>query len=321
MTYPTQGHWRELLPQFGVSPRILNGKHHPCPMCGGKDRFRFSDRSGSGSYYCNQCGPGNGFSLMMNINSWDFEEAYERACSVLGNTKPITRVEPKKMDNIKMLRDLWTSSYPLDCGDPVDLYLSSRGVQEKYSTVIRYVPSMYHSPSKSNHPGMIALISDAEGKPALLHRTYLTSDGRKAAVNPQRMLMPGEFPRGGAIRLGKPAEVMGVAEGIETAMAASILHRIPVWSVISEGFMRSWKPPAEARRIAIFGDNDANFVGQSAALDLAKRLSGDVQVSVYIPDVADSDWNDVLLCFNRETKAFVKGLENAYGPREGGANA
>jgi putative DNA primase/helicase len=53
--------WREILPQLGVETRYLTNKHGPCPICRkGRDRFRFDDRDGSGSYICSQCGAGSG---------------------------------------------------------------------------------------------------------------------------------------------------------------------------------------------------------------------------------------------------------------------
>jgi hypothetical protein len=42
----------EILPQFGIPDTALNGKHKPCPSCGGEDRFRFTDRHGDGDYFC-----------------------------------------------------------------------------------------------------------------------------------------------------------------------------------------------------------------------------------------------------------------------------
>src|SRR5690348_13963485 len=51
-----RGRWREILPCLGVETRYLTNKHGPCPLCGGKDRFRFDDKNGDGTYYCNQCG-------------------------------------------------------------------------------------------------------------------------------------------------------------------------------------------------------------------------------------------------------------------------
>ena len=44
-----RGRWREILPRFGIAGRFLQNRHGPCPLCGGKDRYRFDDRDGSGS--------------------------------------------------------------------------------------------------------------------------------------------------------------------------------------------------------------------------------------------------------------------------------
>ena len=35
-----RGRWREILPRLGLEPQFLVKKHGPCPLCGGKDRFR-----------------------------------------------------------------------------------------------------------------------------------------------------------------------------------------------------------------------------------------------------------------------------------------
>ena len=58
-----RGKWRDILTTLGVSPMLIDGKHQPCPSCGGRDRFRFTDFQGSGGYICNQCRGGSGFDL------------------------------------------------------------------------------------------------------------------------------------------------------------------------------------------------------------------------------------------------------------------
>jgi hypothetical protein len=35
-------------------------RHQACPVCGGSDRFRFDDKEGRGTWFCNQCGAGDG---------------------------------------------------------------------------------------------------------------------------------------------------------------------------------------------------------------------------------------------------------------------
>jgi putative DNA primase/helicase len=69
------GRWKEILLQLGVERRFLTNKHGPCPLCGGVDRFRWDDRDGSGSYYCNQCGPGPGLMLIRKLRRWDHATA------------------------------------------------------------------------------------------------------------------------------------------------------------------------------------------------------------------------------------------------------
>lgn len=305
-----RGRWREILPPLGIPIKFLDGKHQPCPACGGRDRARFDDRRGNGDYFCSHCGAGNGFDLLRKVNGWDFREAARRVDEIIGNLPPAppVSIEPKKFDSTKALNELWSISRPIANGDPASLYLASRCLEGPYGEALRYVPAMYHSGTRAKHPGMIALASDVDGNMATLHRTYLTADGRKAQVVPCRKLMPGEFPRGGAIRLGPAAPVMGVAEGVETALAASTLYGISVWSTIAEAFLQSWKPPAIAEHVVIFGDNDASFVGQHAAYALAKRLRLEdgkgLCVEVKIPEGVGDDWNDVLRIRDAETRAF-----------------
>jgi len=80
-----RGRWREILPQLGIDTRFLRNQHGPCPICGGKDRFRFDDRDGSGSYYCNQCGPGVGIILVRKRHGWDHKTACDEIDNIIGN--------------------------------------------------------------------------------------------------------------------------------------------------------------------------------------------------------------------------------------------
>src|SRR4051812_26934236 len=76
--------WREILPQLGIDTRFLANKHGPCPLCGGKDRYRFDDKDGSGSYYCSGCGPGVGVILLRKKHSWDFKTACDEIDKIIG---------------------------------------------------------------------------------------------------------------------------------------------------------------------------------------------------------------------------------------------
>jgi putative DNA primase/helicase len=83
-------------------------------------------------------------------------------------------------------------------------------------------------------------------------------------------------------------EELGVAEGIETAIAASILRGIPVWPCHCASIMANFVLPrvlnGRVRKLVIFQDNDPGKVrqdgsiyraGQAAAAILAKRARQD----------------------------------------------
>jgi putative DNA primase/helicase len=142
---------------------------------------------------------------------------------------------------------------------------------------------------------MLAKITGADDKPVNLHVTYLTKDGQKADVIPNRKVLPGSLPEGCAIRLAPAAGIMGVAEGIETAISASILFDMPVWACVNASLLAKWIPPEIAKFVYVFGDNDLTYTGQAAAYKLANRLAVQFRrgVAVAIPDLPETDWNDI----------------------------
>src|SRR3954462_2176603 len=86
-----RGRWREILSQLGIDSRFLVNKHGPCPLCGGRDRFRFDDKDGTGSYYCNQCGAGVGVILIRNLHGWDHATACGEIDKIIGAVREPAR--------------------------------------------------------------------------------------------------------------------------------------------------------------------------------------------------------------------------------------
>lgn len=296
----TVGRWHGLLPQLGIDASALTGRHGPCPLCGGRDRFRFDNREARGTWICNQCGAGDGIALVMNRNGWTFRQAAEEIERLVGHLEPraaqATEPEP---DHRQALRRLWAASRPVEKGDVVHAYLTGRLGALVVPPCLRTVEHMrYQDPGgkPSFYPGMLALVSDVEGRPVHLHRTYLTAGGRKAGVPSPRKLMPGSMPKGAAVRLTPAADTLGIAEGIETALAATALTGIPCWSAVNANLLANWAPPEGVQRVVVFADNDASFAGQSAAFALAHTLTCRRYISVEarVPPMQDTDWVDVL---------------------------
>lgn len=79
-----KGMWRDALQSIcGLHSDVFNKKHQPCPHCGGKDRFRWTDKlntDGDGGAICNACGNDSGIGWMMKLTG----EPYSEVINILG---------------------------------------------------------------------------------------------------------------------------------------------------------------------------------------------------------------------------------------------
>ena len=299
-----RGKWRGILQNVGIDARYLVNKHGPCPVCHGKDRFRFDDKQGSGSWFCSHCGAGDGFDLAKLYTGREFREVADMIDGIL-SLGPI-RSDPAKPEmteeqRLELMRELWRQTAQMQPGDLADVYLQSRGVgQPVYGPDLRFGAAVRDGEG-GKRPVMAALVRDPDGKPVTLHRTFLRQDGKgKAEMPSPRKMMPGSIPQGSAVRLMEWAEgPLGVAEGIETAFAASDRFGLPVWAALNATMLARFQWPEGCTELAVFGDADGNFVGHAAAFELAKRASlAGLSVSVHVPGLTfnpaftGTDWAD-----------------------------
>ena len=304
------GRWTEILRALGVEEQILNGRNQPCPLCGGTDRFQYTDKYGEGNYYCRGCGPGGGLKLLQGVRGWDFGTILKRIEETVGMVGPVVHSRPEpSLDRMrKLAKRLWDDARPVVKGDEVDRYLRNRGLcLSEYPKVLRLHPALGYyekdaagkSHKLAEYPAMLACIQSADGQAATLHRTYLR-DGRKAAIVSAKKVLSSGI-NGAAVRLFEPTEELALAEGIETALAVHVRTGKAVWAAISAGNMERLCLPATVKRVCIYADNDADseYDGQACAFALARRLkkegkkTGVRQVEVFVPRQAGSDWADV----------------------------
>lgn len=81
------GGWPGILSRFGVDVSLLTDRHSACPGCGGKDRFRFDDKNGEGTWLCSGGGDfqsGDGIALLMHVRSWEWKDAVQALGKELG---------------------------------------------------------------------------------------------------------------------------------------------------------------------------------------------------------------------------------------------
>jgi len=280
----TNGKWPGIMQSLGIDVGV-SGKHCACPICGGKDRFRFDNKDGRGTWICNQCGAGDGIALVMKVLNIDFKEVVEIIKKRIGSVD-VSKPQKEKVISTELLRKIYTETKLIITGDPVSNYLKGRGLGVT-SGKLRHHPACYEPETHTKMPAMLATYMLQDGTAITMHRTFLTQYGNKANItNPKKVLPALQSMVGGAIRLYEPDNtVIGIAEGIETAMACYELTKIPTWSAVSSALLESFEPPKGIKYVFIFGDNDDNFTGQKAAYKLANRLKvqNKIEVEVHIP--------------------------------------
>jgi putative DNA primase/helicase len=169
-----ESHWTEILVGLGIDPRFLVRKHGPCPACGGKDRFRFDDREGRGTFYCNQCGAGNGYRLLQNVFGWSFPEALKAVSDFLegspipgpGMRSASAAKEPPSRE--RLVNRLWSEATSIQRKDPVDTYLRrTRRIDEPgdWPETLRFHPRMLHRSDNGDYwyPAMVGAILALDG--------------------------------------------------------------------------------------------------------------------------------------------------------------
>ena len=276
------GRWTDILGAIApaLTPALSRlGRHVPCPVHGGTDGFRlFRDVDETGGGVCNTCGTfHDGFALLMWVNRWYFPDALRAVAHELGmmadRVSEPRRVgtpspRPKERDResvIEALNRVWQQA--LDPADrraaPLRAYLANRGLSgvKLDGEVVRFHPALgYWQSNSGNEPELV----------------------------------------GGSIRLFAAGPTLGVAEGIETALAVHLRTGMPVWSALSAGLLARLEPPAETSLVVVWADRDRSGAGEEAAMTLRERLQRQgISVAMHLPPgpiparAKGIDWADV----------------------------
>ena len=212
----------------------------------------------------------------------------------------------ERLELTESIQKMWKESKKPTLGSPVWNYLKSRGLNPRSSSIQNNIRESVSFASGKEWPVMLAEVRDRSGKLITLHRTFLTEEGKKAPMENCKRLMKlpkGSSISGSAIGFGNTDEsIVGVAEGIETALSIVEATGYPCFAAISANGVVSFQPPTGAKVILIFADKDASETGQKAAEKARERLASEgYHAIVLLPfeelpeGVKGIDWNDVLV--------------------------
>ncbi len=223
--------------------------------------------------------------------------AYAADVAGLAQSTPRPAGKPKRQspeDTAREITIILSHARPL-VGTHAEAYLAARGITAPASPDLLFHPDLAHWEVKRGFPGMVAIVRDAAGQQLALHRTYLDPQKpAKAEISPARKTLGSVG--GGAVRLAEPRDgLIGLAEGIETALAVmTACPDLPAWATLSAQGMESIVLPPDITRVVLLVDHDD--AGRRAAQATAAKLAMDGrQVFLALPPRQGDDFNDLLL--------------------------
>jgi putative DNA primase/helicase len=180
-------------------------------------------------------------------------------------------------------------------GTPVEKYLATRGCLpdslDLMTDAVRFHPNC---PMRMETvPAMVSMMRDINtGQPTGIHRTALADDGATKRTMPNGLpakMMMGRA-KGAAVMLSNSAPIMGIAEGIETALRAHKIFGMPVWACMSASGIAGFPALHDLNHLTIFADHDKT--GIFAARKCAARLfKAGIKGVMKYPSSLGDDWN------------------------------
>ncbi len=228
------------------------------------------------------------------------QQLAEQACQRRAAALVHAEVQLKQWQaNAQRNADLWAQCEPLAYGDPCARYLRARGIRDLWPLpnvlrMHRALPYWNDNVRVGTFPALVAPLVDPYGRTVALHRTYVQETGTKAPVLSPKKLTAVAGPLAGAcIPLYCPVDGrIGIAEGIETALAAGSASGLPTVAAYCAANLATWRWPAGLRQLVIFADADP--AGRHAAETLRWRAaSAGLRVNLLTPGTEGADWCDV----------------------------
>ncbi|HBR5821185.1 TPA: toprim domain-containing protein [Klebsiella pneumoniae] len=288
------GHWPRILPALGV--KVIKNRHQSCPVCGGSDRFRFDDKEGRGTWFCNQCGAGDGLKLVEKVFGVTPSEAAGKVNAVTGNLPPVAPeviafAEAETVADRKAAAALAVRLMEKTRPATGNAYLTRKSFPALECLTLT---AMHKTGGVTFRAGDVVVpLYDDTG--ALVNLQFINADGLK------RTLKGGQVKGACHVIEGKKqaGKRLWIAEGYATALTVhhltgeSVMVALSSVNLLSLASLARQKSPA--CQIVLAADRDLNGDGQSKAAVAADACEG----VVALPPVF-GDWNDAYTQYGEE---------------------
>jgi putative DNA primase/helicase len=185
----------------------------------------------------------------------------------------------------------WRAACP-GAGSIVETYLRGRGITVEIPSSIRCGTKLHLG--RYELPTMVVAVQRSDGAIVSVQSTLLTATGKKASAAVSRVTV-GALGSG-AVRLAAVGEVLGIAEGVESALSAMQLAGVPCWACLGAARMQRVAFPVRVTELHIFADNDE--AGRAAA-ERTAHVNRYRRIVLRFPPDGFKDWNDVLVAKGR----------------------
>lgn len=315
------GQWQAILSHLGAEVPL--NTHTACPHCGGKDRFRFDNKDGNGTFICNQCGSGDGLDLVQRVLGVSVTEAAKEVANIIGIDTRSACPPAYRRSEIKAQQDeLKAQQAEKQANEKREKH---KRFIERYNRTIANVQRgrSDYLKAKGLHGFEMDLLQDGSLIIPLLDAGGVITGAQTIKPNGDKRLLSDSAKSGSYYPINEPVNVSTViiAEGLATALTCHLIQpeahtvaAIDAGNLIHVAKVMRVKYPES--KIIIAGDNDIkpgqDNTGKLAAEKAAKAVNG---VAVLPPTDDKADWDDYRLSHGIEAvrQAFNEILEQQGG--------
>lgn len=298
------GQWPVLLPALGIHI-TAGGRAQPCPVCGGKDRFRFDNQQGRGTWFCNQCGGGDGLSLVEKALAVTTKEAANKVAGVLGNTSyaplPVPDSQQDKTQARQQAAEQALQLVAAAVPQAGNAYLTRKGWPDVSPLTLQGKPLRVGG--ITYQPGDLLLpLTNAAGE--VVNVQLINTAGDK------RTLAGGQVKDACHSLAGPDHAVIWLTEGYATGLTVHQLTGESVCIALSANNLPALAQQLRAQYpdalLLLAADNDENGTGQTRATEAA-QLTG---ATLALPPMI-GDWNDL---YQQQGKLATLAQLQAFNP-------